>query len=99
MFFGRGEEMRLIMSKTADGCLVYGGRQLGKSALLAHIARIQHAPEQDRIVVNQEVRSLGNSEKTTAIWSHLASMLSPEIVRPNSRTAEEVSRDIRVGWL
>lgn len=98
MFFGRGEEMRLIMSKTADGCLVYGGRQLGKSALLAHIARIQHSPAQDRIVVNREVRSLGNSEKTTAIWSHLASMLSPKVVRPASRTAEEVSRDIR-GWL
>jgi len=99
MFFGRTEEIRAILSKTANGCLVYGGRQLGKSALLGHISRTQHAPEQDRIVVNREVRSLGNSEKTSEIWSHLASMLSPEVVKPGSRTAEEVSRDIRAWWM
>ncbi|SFK88682.1 hypothetical protein SAMN04488004_103241 [Loktanella salsilacus] len=98
MFFGRGEEIRLIMSKTADGCLVYGGRQLGKSALLGHIARIQHAPEHNRIVINREVRSLGNSETTSEIWAHLASMLSPDVVKAGSRTAEDVSRDIRA-WL
>lgn len=94
MFFGRREEIRLIMSKTADGCLVYGGRQLGKSALLAHIARTEHAPEEDRIVVSREVRALGNAEKTSEIWTHLASMLSPYVVKPGSRTAEEVARDI-----
>ncbi|KPF84185.1 hypothetical protein IP70_16730 [alpha proteobacterium AAP38] len=94
MFFGRGEEIRLIMSKTASGCLVYGGRQLGKSALLGHIARTQHAPEDDRIVVSREVRSLGNSEETSEIWAHLALMLSPDVVRPASRTAGEVERDI-----
>lgn len=94
MFFGRGEEIRLIMSKTADGCLVYGGRQLGKSALLGHIARTQHAPEEDRIVVSGEVRALGNAEKTSEIWAHLASMLSPHVVKPGSRTADKVSRNI-----
>lgn len=98
MFFGRSEEIRLIMSKTADGCLVYGGRQLGKSALLGHIARTEHAPEKDRIVVTREVRPLGKSEKPSEIWTHLASMLSPEIVRPASRNAEDVSRDIKA-WL
>ncbi len=98
MFFGRSEEIRLIMSKTADGCLVYGGRQLGKSALLGHIARTEHAPAKDRIVVTREVRPLGKSEKPSEIWTHLASMLSPEIVRPASRNAEDVSRDIRA-WL
>lgn len=98
MFFGRGEEIRLIMSKTAHGCLVYGGRQLGKSALLGHIARTQHAPEHDRVVITREVRSLGNSETTSSIWTHLASMLSPDVVKAGSRTAEDVSRDIRA-WL
>ena len=97
MFFGRGEEIRLIMSKTADGCLVYGGRQLGKSALLGHIARTQHAPEENRIVVSREVRALGNAEKTSEIWVHLASMLAPHIVKPGSKTAEDVSKDI-IEW-
>lgn len=95
MFFGRGDEIRLIMSKTADGCLVYGGRQLGKSALLGHIARTQHAPEEDQIVVSREVRALGNAEKTSEIWAHLAEMLSPHVVKPGSRTADQIYKDIK----
>lgn len=95
MFFGRGQEIRHIMSKTADGCLVYGGRQLGKSALLAHVERTQHAPGEDRIVVRRDVKSLGNAEKSSEIWNHLASMLCPDVVREGSRGAEAVSRDIR----
>lgn len=98
MFFGRDEELRHIMSKTADGCLVYGGRQLGKSALLGHVSRTRHAPEDDQIVVRRDVKSLGNSEKTSEIWTHLAGMLSPEVVSAGSRTAETVSRDIR-NWV
>ena len=62
MFFGRQAEIGEIMSRTADGCLVYGGRQLGKSALLNHVAKVYHAPAQDRIVVRREVKPLGNAE-------------------------------------
>jgi len=98
MFFGREEEIRHIMSKKGDGCLVYGGRQLGKSALLGHVSRTRHAPENDMIVVRRDVKSLGNSEKASEIWTHLAGMLSPEVVAPGSRTAEAVSRDIR-NWI
>lgn len=99
MFFGREEEIRFIMSKTADGCLVYGGRQLGKSALLSHISRTRHAPDQDRIVVRREVKPLGNSEKTSEIWSHLNAMLAPfRVVQKGSRDAETVNRDIH-RWL
>ncbi|NKM65664.1 hypothetical protein GFL58_32760 [Rhizobium leguminosarum bv. viciae] len=99
MFFGRAAEIREIMSKTADGCLVYGGRQLGKSALLNHVARIYHAPQEGRIVVRREVKPLGNSEPAKTIWQHLNSMLSQfGAVRENSRDSENVSRDIRA-WL
>ncbi|KOF13186.1 hypothetical protein AC244_32095 [Ensifer adhaerens] len=99
MFFGRAAEIREIMSKTADGCLVYGGRQLGKSALLNHVSRIYHAPQEDRIVVRREVKPLGNSEPAKTIWQHLNSMLSQfGAVRENSRDSENVSRDIRA-WL
>lgn len=98
MFFGRDEEIRHIMSTRSDGCLVYGGRQLGKSALLGHVSRTRHAPEDDLIVVRRDVKSLGNSEKPSEIWSHLAGMLSPDVVSAGSRTAETVSRDIR-NWL
>lgn len=99
MFFGRETEMRDILSRTADGCLVYGGRQLGKSALLSHIARTHHSLEDNRIIVRRDVKSLGNSEKTSAIWSHLNGMLSDYgVVRKESRTADDIYKDIR-GWL
>ncbi|MBV6649221.1 MAG: hypothetical protein KI789_05820 [Hoeflea sp.] len=99
MFFGRAEEIRSIMSKTADGCLVYGGRQLGKSALLSHVSRTRNAPDEDRIVLRREVKSLGNAEKTSEIWGHLNAMLMPYgIVRNASRDADSVSRDIKQ-WL
>jgi hypothetical protein len=100
MFFGRHAEIAAIMSKTADGCLVYGGRQLGKSALLHHVHKTYHAPEIDRIVLRREVKPLGSgSEKTSAIWTHLASMLARDkVVKERSRTADEVAADIR-GWI
>lgn len=99
MFFGRDAEIRSIMSKSADGCLVYGGRQLGKSALLAHVARTRHSPEEKRIVKVLERKSLGDAEKISMIWSHLNAMLSEHgVVDKASRDAETVTRDIRA-WL
>lgn len=99
MFFGRDKEIRTILSPSADGCLVYGGRQLGKSALLSHIARLHHDPNRDQIILRREVKSLGNSEKTSTIWLHLHSMLQEYgVVRPASRDYESVNRDIR-NWL
>ena len=99
MFFGRDAEIRSIMSKSADGCLVYGGRQLGKSALLAHVARTRHSPEEKRIVKVLERKSLGDAENISMIWSHLNAMLSEHgVVGKASRDAETVPRDIRA-WL
>lgn len=98
MFFGRQGEMRKIVSRTADGCLVYGGRQLGKSALLGHVARLYNDPANDRIVVRREVKSLGNAEQTEEIWSHIAAMVGPEVVKPGRRSREDVVKDIRT-WL
>jgi hypothetical protein len=99
MFFGRGNEIREIMSPSADGCLVYGGRQLGKSALLNQVATTQHNAAENRIVVRREVKGLGNSENASEIWVHLNDMLSPDgVVKPASRDADAVCRDIRA-WL
>ena len=99
MFFGRKDEIRAIMSRSADGCLVYGGRQLGKSALLWHVSLTRHAPHEQRIVIRREVKSLGSSQKTLEFWSILGDMLTPDgVVRASSRTADDVSRDVR-SWL
>jgi hypothetical protein len=40
MFYGRGKEIAALESISANGsCLVYGGRQIGKTALLRHVER------------------------------------------------------------
>ncbi len=44
MFFGR-EGMVGELQRSVGSCLVYGGRQLGKSALLRHVQRQAHHPE------------------------------------------------------
>ena len=46
MFFGR-EEMVRDLQNMSGSCLVYGGRQLGKSALLAHVVRRFHDPDKE----------------------------------------------------
>jgi hypothetical protein len=98
MFFGRKEEIRKILDRTADGCLVYGGRQLGKSVLLSHVSNTHHEPDQDRYIFNMVIKPLGDSEETSKIWRDIAGILPDEIVRPGSLGAEEVTRDI-IAWL
>jgi hypothetical protein len=99
MFFGRKDEIRFIMSKNSDGCLVYGGRQLGKSALLNHIEATRHDPASNIIVVKREHKTLGNAEKASEIWSYLKAMLPDGIVKPASRDAESIGQDIRLWHL
>lgn len=98
MFFGREDEVRKIIDKTADGCLVYGGRQLGKSALLAHVAQTQHDEAEKQFIVNREIKALGISEKTNEIWRHISTMLPDDVVMPDHTSADLVSRDIQA-WV
>ena len=77
MFFGRGEEISKILSNTYEGCLVFGGRQLGKSALLHHVKFNANRPEMGRIAVLQEVKTLGLPEEPAGtIWRYLHKLLS-----------------------
>lgn len=100
MFFGREREIALIYRKEVDGCLVYGGRQLGKSALLSHVEERYHNPEKGIIVQRREVTSLGHrAEPASLVWSRIAQMLSDFGIVPSSETTEEgVTRHIR-SWL
>ncbi len=47
MFYGR-EAMAHELQLATGSCLVYGGRQLGKSALLRHVQRLFHHPEREQ---------------------------------------------------
>ncbi len=100
MFFGREREIGLIYRREVDGCLVYGGRQLGKSALLSHVEERYHNPDKGIIVQRREVNSLGGrAEPASNVWSRIAQMLGDHGVVPSGETSEEgVTRHIR-DWL
>ena len=102
MFFGRKEEIERIMSTDYEGCLVHGGRQLGKSALLAHIEKLFHDPEAGRIVVRDQVTNLGlQDEPALQVWTRIYNLLSPyeAVVRKDSKDdSDAICRDI-ANWL
>lgn len=63
IFVGRDEEVESI--KNPDGsCIIYGGRQLGKSALLRHFCNTFHDPSEETYVAYVEIDSLGLEPQT-----------------------------------
>ncbi len=69
LFFGRAYERRRVMDK--DGaCFIYGGRQLGKTALLKSVEREFHRPERWQLArcIDLRVREIGHARRAAEIW-------------------------------
>ena len=100
MFFGRKREIEQITERSADGSLVYGGRQLGKSALLHHVEGDFHDPERGRIALRRDVTYVGRpSERAETIWRRIAEGLAKHgITTAGMTTADEVVDAVRK-WL
>lgn len=77
MFYGReGEKAQLLSSSSDSSCLVYGGRQLGKTAILREIQREYHRPDRDELVLFLDIRRLGGEgHPTKEIVDELAKLL------------------------
>jgi hypothetical protein len=71
MFFGRSEELASI--KSLDGrCFVYGGRQLGKTALLRQAEREFHNPSEGRIAAWIDLKRVARPDEIwVPIWREL----------------------------
>ena len=65
MFVGRSNQINDLMNQTGS-CIVFGGRQLGKSALLRHIANQYHSPENDIFIAYKDIDDLGSSPQTNS---------------------------------
>lgn len=103
VFVGRAAEQRQLAAR--DGSLfVYGGRQLGKTALLKRTAREFNAVEdQHAIYIDLSVHGIGKWAESQQLWQ----VLFNEVVKigniqerpnPNVRTADPVKRVI-TNWL
>ena len=71
-FFGRGSEHRII-SESSGSCFVYGGRQLGKTALLNNVQDAFHNPTSRRLAqyLDLKVHDIGIGHGADDIWKVL----------------------------
>lgn len=103
VFYGRDEEMREVMDPRG-GLFLYGGRQLGKSALLRRVARIFPRRSDNYVAVYLDLlkAEIGQAEAPDKIWSLLADELKRRGVF-GSKVSEQAGPDViarRVGdWL
>jgi hypothetical protein len=75
MFKGRSDQLRQVTSRTGAS-FVYGGRQLGKSALLRQAERNVRKNDPDRKVISEVIQNIGRVTKVSALWPMLAGRLS-----------------------
>ena len=79
MFVGRSEEAKDLVDATGS-CIVFGGRQLGKSALLTHIRREYHKPVDGLFIAYLDVDDLGiapqnSDEMMRVFWQRVSDHL------------------------
>lgn len=103
MFYGRRHERAQILDPMGS-CFIYGGRQLGKTALLRDVERDYHNPEAGRVVVwiDLKVEGIGNERTIDALWGVLTRELRRHGVVPASTSlhiSEERLLEHTFSWL
>lgn len=100
IFFGRDREIEQIVDLSADGTLVYGGRQLGKSALLHHVEGLYHSPDDGFVVLRRDVTYVGRpSDPAETVWMKISEGLADfGITKAKVYSATEVVGAIKA-WL
>lgn len=76
MFYGRASELDAV--KAQGGCyFIYGGRQLGKTALLRRAEKTFHEPTEDRYAIWVDLLAQGIGERRPAadVWLSLSDKL------------------------
>ena len=106
-FFGReGEQTRI--TEPYGSCFVYGGRQLGKTALLQAAQAAFHNPEERHLAeyVDLKARDVGIAEGADHIWRVLwdvftrLGVIDPALAKPKGRSswADNTVKAVR-SWL
>lgn len=100
MFFGRQQELDSLVDPFGSN-LVYGGRQLGKTALLREIERRHDQREAGFIVrwIDLKAEGIGLSRPSSDLWEVIASALvADQVVKNTVSRRETVSAQI-AEWL
>lgn len=98
MYFGR-EQMADELENQHGSCLVYGGRQLGKSALLRRVAARFNRPEDEQYAAVHEIKLVGDrlaGEDASGIWRHLHEVMSAlDLVDRKYKSPEDLINTVR----
>jgi len=101
MFYGRRKELDSILNPSGS-CVVYGGRQLGKTALLRKARDEFNSPEKGLISIYLDLKSELVGLPPKDIWRLLVKTLKQHEVLPskvNERTGPDKLREHILGWL
>ncbi len=98
MYFGRRALVEELL-RPEGSCIVYGGRQLGKSALLREVRRRFHHPEREQYAIVLDVLSIGDhraGRDVGTVWQILRDRLREAGVLETKKTRpEEIVSTIR----
>lgn len=100
MFYGREEERKRVTDRK-DTNLLFGGRQLGKSALLRDIERREHNPSSGHIVkwIDLKNAGIGINRDASEIWTVIGTELEPlGFLKSRVHSSKAVINSIRE-WL
>ncbi|MGQ9823337.1 MAG: AAA family ATPase, partial [Thermogutta sp.] len=88
MFYGRQLDRESIIDPLGT-CFIYGGRQLGKTALLRQVEREFHDPERGRLALWLDLKAegIGSGRIIDDVWSLLAGRLKDFGVLPSQLPA------------
>lgn len=102
VFYGRAREMATV-TDPLGALFLYGGRQLGKSALLRKVeATFPDVPEHKAVYLDLKARGVGEAEPAERIWPVLAAELQRVGVL-GAKVSPEAGRDVMLShvrrWL
>lgn len=89
MFYGRNDERAKIIDMMGP-CIVYGGRQLGKSALLLEAAR-QFDDKYNRHAIYESIFKIGRAVSVDAVWTTLWPLLAARDIVPQDIPGGDVA--------
>ena len=96
MFYGRGDMVRQLQG--AGGAIAFGGRQLGKSALLRQVEREFHQPDRDQFAWVEDIKLVGDpltGEQPASLWSKLREGFKKHQLIKSSVTANQPDNIIK----
>jgi len=100
LFFGRRREIEEVFHQEGTN-LVYGGRQLGKTALLRAVVRRYHEPTKGIFVswIDLKERHIGLSQPAADVWGVIDHELVQLGVLPKARRSPDSTADAVRRWL